>query len=513
MNDQTVNGAFPASNTSSALNIQPSTNTINLNNISSYVNTVNALNNVISGMYGVRVKWFRAAPVDRSIDVIFNEYTLMNVTDCGFDINVIYDDTGYDEAAIQYNMMGIQYQIPLTLNISVDIWQSATNNDGTLPQKKDIVYFPQSNKLYQVVSMNPVKSVASQITSYKCNLAIYKPERSVHLNNDLAETIENYTESTESIFGSQIKDEIENITSPKQTSPFNSSEMMDKYKCLGFNKHNNRIIMDNLICDGHLISKNYYNNTFNDLEYLVKYDVSDCATGDMFYSIIFRLKNNKDIITNLVEYKSDKSSKIYKPDKQIKSKFVSISKGLININGICDNNEIKINKDVLDNYPDNWNVLGQYSINDNQYNLLTGLYNESTILSIDIISKCLIITINNKPIYIPLNINLFEDTWYNLSINLSENGNLRLYKLTDVVEEIYYDEFILKNWKNLNINNYKLLNSDIDIRNIRLFNENILDRDKQLINLISQFSNSSSNLIICDNVDEYETNSYYGSQR
>ena len=271
--------------------------------------------------------------------------------------------------------------------------------------------------------------------------------------------------------------------------------------------------MDNLICDGHLISKNYYNNTFNDLEYLVKYDVSDYVIGDMFYSIIFRLKNNKDIITNLVEYKSDKSSKIYKSDKQIKSKFVSISKGLININGICDNNEIKINKDVLNNYPDNWNLLGKYSINDNQYNLLTGLYNESTILSIDIISKCLIITINNKPIYIPLNINLFEDTWYNLSINLSENGNLRLYKLTDVVEEIYYDEFILKNWKNLNINNYKLLNSDIDIRNIRLFNENILDRDKQLINLISQFSNSSSNLIICDNVDEYETNSYYGSQR
>ena len=167
----------------------------------------------------------------------------------------------------------------------------------------------------------------------------------------------------------------------------------------------------------------------------------------------------------------------------------------------------------MDNYPDNWNLLGQYSINDNQYNLLTGLYNESTILSIDIISKCLIITINNKSIYIPLNINLFEDTWYNLSINLSENGNLRLYKLTDVVEEIYYDEFTLKNWKNLNINNYKLLNSDIDIRNIRLFNESILDKDKQLINLISQFSNSSSNLIICDNVDEYETNSYYGSQR
>ena len=185
MAEYTVNGALPAmNNTQSALNIQTGSSAINLNNISSYVGTVNALNTVISNMYGVVVKWFRAAPVDRAIDVIFQEYTLMNVTDCGFDVNVIYNDTGYDEAALQYNMMGIQYQIPLTLSVSIDVWNAATNNDGTLPQKKDIVYFPQSNKLYQVVSMNPVKTVASQITAYNCNLSIYKPERSVHLNNN-----------------------------------------------------------------------------------------------------------------------------------------------------------------------------------------------------------------------------------------------------------------------------------------------------------------------------------------
>jgi hypothetical protein len=116
----------------------------------------------------------------------------------------MYTDSGYDEAALQYNMMGIQYSIPLTCEISIDAWNAATNNDGSIPQKNDVVYIPQSNKLYDVVSINPVKTVASQITSYKCNLAIHKNKRSVLLNKDVEDTIDNYTNSIESVFGNDI---------------------------------------------------------------------------------------------------------------------------------------------------------------------------------------------------------------------------------------------------------------------------------------------------------------------
>ena len=516
MNEHNINSALPSmNNTQSALNIQQiSSNAINLNNLSSYIGTVNALNNVISNMYGVKVKWFRAAPVDRAKDVIFQEYTLMNVADCGFDINVIYDDTGYDEAALQYNMMGIQYQIPLTLSVSVDVWNAATNNDGTLPQKKDIVYFPHSNKLYQVVSMNPVKTVASQITSYKCNLSIYKNERSVHLNSDLAETIENYTESVNSIFGEDIKNEIEDIVSDKQTSQFNSSATMNRYKQLGFDKNDNRIIMDNLISNGHLISKNYYNNTNEKLSFLVKYMNSNdtISSDDRFYSIIFRLKNNEYDDISLTEIKVNKNNKIYKSDKKINSKFLTINKGLINLFGIYDNGKIKIDNHELENYPDNWNLLGNYSINKKQYNLLKG-YNNNEVISIDIITNSLILTINSKIINIPLDINLHNDIWYNLSINLSKNGNVRIYKLNSNIEEVFYKEFNIKDWKDLYIANYEISNSDIDIRNIRLFDQRIDDKDKQLINLISEFSNNSSKLIICDNINELEKQSYYGEQR
>ena len=516
MSNQNVNGAMPVLN-KSALQISNTSNAINLNSLSSLVTTVNSLNTVVSNMYGIVVKWFRATPVERSADVIFHEYTLHNVVDCGFDINVIYDDTGYDEAALQYNMMGIQYQIPLTVNIAINVWNEATNYDGTIPQKKDIVYFPQSNKLYQVVSMNPVKTVAQQITSYKCNLAIYKPERSVVLNDDLAETIENYTESVNSKFGEDIKNDIIDIIADKQTSPFNSTHIMDNYKKLYFEANYNYIITDDLYSDGHYISRNYYKNEkrFNPLvEYLNCND--NISDESRFYSIIFRPRNNK-ILEDIKLSNKNISNKIttYNINTKLDSTYVNLSKGLINIFGIYNKskNIIQFNNNELENYPENLHNLGSFSINTNQYNLLVGKYNDKDIININIINNVLILKINTKIYNIFLDVNFNDDNWYNISLNLSKNGNVRIYKLSDKIEELSYVEFNLPNYKNIKIDKYQINGSEIDLRNIRLFNCEINDKDKQLINLISQFSNDESKLIIADNVDEFEHNSHYGTQR
>ena len=112
-----------------------------------------------------------------------------------------------------------------------------------------------------------------------------------------------------------------------------------------------------------------------------------------------------------------------------------------------------------------------------------------------------------------MDVNFNDDNWYNISLNLSKNGNVRIYKLSDKIEELSYVEFNLPNYKNIKIDKYQINGSEIDLRNIRLFNCEINDKDKQLINLISQFSNDESKLIIADNVDEFEHNSHYGTQR
>ena len=511
MADQTISGAIPVLN-ETALKISSSNNIINLNAVSSLVSTTHALNNVVSDMYGVTVRWFRATPVDRSADVIFHEYTLHNVADCGFDINVMYNDTGYDDAALQYNMMGIQYQIPLTVDIAVANWEAATNNDGTLPQKRDIVYIPQSNKLYQVASMNPVKSIGAQITSYKCNLSIYKPERSVVVNDSLAETIDSYTNSIEKLFGDDIKSEINDIVADKQTSPYSSTHK-DKYKVL---YNTNCIIEDHLYSDGHLISKNYYKCTNISHNTFVKYnhDIDNITEGRMF-SIIFRLHDNKTKNVKLSNKQSFKNYTTYKINNTLDSQYVNINRGMINIFGeyIKSKNCIQIDNKQLESYNVDLEKLGQFSINNNCYNILTGNNKDKTLLSIDLINNTIIIKINSKIYPIIIDKQFEEDKWYNLSINLSKNGNIRIFDLTDNVKEIGFYEFTLTNFKNLLIDEYLINSSNIDLRKIRLYNTNINDIDKQLIDIISEYSTSESNLILVDNIDEYDDSEYYGSQR
>ena len=123
------------------------------------------------------------------------------------------------------------------------------------------------------------------------------------------------------------------------------------------------------------------------------------------------------------------------------------------------------------------------------------------------------VKINSKIYPIAIDKQFEEDKWYNLSINLSKNGNIRIFDLTDNVKEIGFYEFTLTNFKNLLIDEYSINSSNIDLRKIRLYNTNINDIDKQLIDIISEYSTSESNLILVDNIDEYDDSEYYGSQR
>ena len=493
VSDQTISGALNTY-TESALSINTNTqNVINLNKLSSLVDSVNKLNTVVSNMYGVTAKWFRAIPVDRSKDVIFHEYTLSNVEDCGFDINVMYSDTGYDEAALQYTMMGIQYQIPLTCEISIDNWNNATNNDGSIPQKNDIVYIPQSNKLYQVVSMNPIRTVASQVTAYRCNLAIYKNKSSVLLHKDLEETINQYTDNIDKVFGNEIIDEIIDAVADKQTSPHNNT-YKDKYKIL---YKDVEIVNDNLVFDGHVPFKNYYKND-NSYEYLSKYSIEDNKIPKT-YSVTFSIdeqNNTFKLLSNGTSLKCDKCSK-----------FIEFSYGQLSLIASHDDT-LKI---LNEKYPSNWyNIYNLKMFN--SINLLSCM-SENNILSIDITPRYLILTINDDITYINLKTGLKFNNWYNISINISPNAKCTIIDMNDSFNIVGDNEFTLKMPNDLSFNTYTILGSNSKITNIRLFDDYLINNDKKIINAISQFNENESHLIIADNCDERFDKPYYGAQR
>ena len=106
-----------------------------------FVNDIlGSLNSAATEVAGVDVMWFRLQPDKRSQDVIFQSYTLYGVEDCPLSLKAMYSDNSYDDAAITYNIMGINFNVPMTLDIALETWKTATGDDGTIPQKGDIVY-------------------------------------------------------------------------------------------------------------------------------------------------------------------------------------------------------------------------------------------------------------------------------------------------------------------------------------------------------------------------------------
>jgi hypothetical protein len=188
-----------------------------------------AINSAANSLFGYNFKWFRAVPQQRSKDVIFQEYTLYNVDECPLDIKAIIPGGTMPDSKYTYDLMGLEYEVPFEIQIDKKYWESIAGF-GTAPQKKDIVYWPMANKLYQVESAYLFRGFMEQETTWKLNLIKYMPEAARREHGDsLKETIDMYTVSTEEIFGGKIESDIGKLTDDKQFSAMNGTSQ-DKYK-------------------------------------------------------------------------------------------------------------------------------------------------------------------------------------------------------------------------------------------------------------------------------------------
>ena len=489
-------------------------NILNLNNLSSLVSTTLALNSAVSNIYGVEVKWFRAIPQERSKDVLFLEWTLYNVESCPLNIKAIYNDANYDDAALTYNMMGIEYAIPLTMSISILDWQKATNYDESVPSKGDIIYIPQSNKLYEVVSMTPQKTVASQITNYKVNLQKYQPKRNRFLGDDLVNTIDNYTNSVEKLFGEDIKEDIMDIVNDKQLSPHNSTHTMDKYKEVFDSKS---LIIEDILCDGHTIAKGHYKNS---LKYnkLVSYNVvEDVISKDTYrvFSCLIKLNYNKSN-----EYSNIKVTKLknknsnyhtYILNHPLKSGKITLYNELFNVYGEYDSSkkELKISNKLIEIMGDDWYENEKFNSIIEYNNLLSSDNFEINLVG----NNSLILYINGKEYVFTYDFILEKSKWYNIVVSIGKKSTVKIFSVYNNLKMLYSEEKVTKKWDDFINTKYEIKGGDNCLTNIKLYNHPLDSEEKYILNAITHIGDDDSKLIISDNADAFFNNAYYGNQR
>ncbi|HNS71664.1 MAG TPA: hypothetical protein PKK07_02995, partial [bacterium] len=294
--NQNVSGAFPGSQGENSGALEVNLNAtgaeiFNPNLALSAVQTYNTMNSVANQMFGIEARWFRAVPQQRSKDVIFQEYTLSCVEDTPLCIKVVLPDGNFPDSKYNFDLMGLEYNIPLEIQIDNKYWEDAAGF-GTAPQKKDIVYLPLPNKLYQVESSYLKRGFMEQETTWVCNLIKYQPEASRKEGDALKETIDKYTVSEADLFGEILDGEMEKLTDKKQMSPM-SSTSQDKYKEIDKSL---KILPYTLDLWGIIVAESVYDLNTSSIYNAIRYkNSSDLITINSDRAITSWINSRKDI--------------------------------------------------------------------------------------------------------------------------------------------------------------------------------------------------------------------------
>ena len=198
--------------------------------VSSYYDTAKEINTMVSDAVGMKASWMRSVPHEKSEDVIFHEYTLLDV-ECPREVKVVTTNSGYNPGNFSIDLFGVSYEAPLEIEIDKTTWEGVYGTD-VMPQKGDIVYIEMVNCLYEVSTSTIIYGFAERETGYKVQLVKYNPRASRRENEAVRETIDDLTVGVDKLFNEAISDEVADIVAEPQTSQYVSTEPQkaDKFK-------------------------------------------------------------------------------------------------------------------------------------------------------------------------------------------------------------------------------------------------------------------------------------------
>ena len=540
---ENVSGAFPNTQTGESTSIkvcidENAQSIFNPNFALTAVNTFLTLNKVVNKMFGLDARWFRAVPQQRGQDVMFKEYTLSNVAKDPVCLKVLLPDGNFPDSQYNFDLMGLEYEVPLTIHIDKKYWEEKAGF-GTAPQKKDVVYLTLPNKLYQVESSFLDRGFMEQETTWVINLRKFQTEAARRESDDLKDTLDLYTVGEEEIFGKLQDKEAEKITNPKQFSQFNSTSR-DQYKVLDDDLV---VISQNIEFFGIVAAESFYDMSTTGVYEGVAYNEGDdlTETSDRAvtawirhqtftgkeYNIISIIKD--DTITVPANYRVRVSTA---RRFEIGETFVISNTGALNFYAeiIDDSAAIdgtyycRIDGDVVDYLAaikTDWTTAKGYKLIVREpVTVLNGINSTDTGFRIRVYANQFVkINYGTQTHVIALGSKMNDEEWYGIVVNIGNTwGQYNVY----IWEEWPGDrinKIRIKDSKTVpltvectTVEKYTINKANAYITNIRLFNTTI-EEENQAPELLSYFSKDADQAIILDNADPRKTLPYISKQR
>lgn len=217
-------------NTTNMFNIKCSTGdgTFDPYSLGQLPNLYNYLNQTSSEIWGHEVTYFKRNPDVNGIDYSLHEYQLTNITAMQ-NLKVLVPDNIFPDNQIKFNAFNLDLFESFEIHITRETFKNVFGTEER-PGKKDIIYFCQLNRLYEVEHVMHDKTVLNTSTFYKLILKKYTQDASVSWNDDDAKkAIAAITVNTtlDNLFGKvEDKDNID-IGKPDQYLPL-SKEMITR---------------------------------------------------------------------------------------------------------------------------------------------------------------------------------------------------------------------------------------------------------------------------------------------
>ena len=482
-------------------------------------------------IFGHKAAYIRVTPQMRSLDVILREYGIYESSKDYKCVKILVPNNQFPDSKLNFNPFNIDYEEPFEIHIDKRYFESFFGK-GIGPQKRDIVYLPIANRLFEVASSTQHRDFMYKSLYYRVSLIKYADKANVLKDEGIQNELDELSNSTAELFDDKLDQELKKITNVQQfTVTTRKSDKVRDYI------DSNLLIEERDLVNYHTLISHYRydlsaaitdenNNVRTMVDYLVPItwdETSERALTCWFllrnpttlirlvtvleeYGTILKITTNADIGANIgdtVTFSKTNSDLTFyaKVIQRLSSTIIRVEL----------TNAVKTFLDS--NYPD-WssNYSGMKVRRNYQRTFIDGLYDNKGFRLENHDLRYFQATVGTDIYNFILPNNLDLDTWYCLVLNYSAkykqislsilkrkwNANTNLPTTTDM--DVIYEY----TYSNININDvthpykYKVMASYMKTTNIRLMSVTI-EPEKMVKFLNESIVADSDQSIIIDN--------------
>jgi len=179
------------------------------------LNMYQDLSLMVNNVFGLDVNYYSVQPQARGKDVVLKEYTIFDVVDekC---VKVLVPQNQFPDSKINFDPFGLQFEEPFEIQIDRRYFESLFGK-GSQPRKRDIIYFPLTNRIYQINSTYLFRDFMNAPVYFKIELKKYTPRSNTYFQDPAyKEELDGISLTTEELFGEEVHAEEIKSSKPQQ---------------------------------------------------------------------------------------------------------------------------------------------------------------------------------------------------------------------------------------------------------------------------------------------------------